>query len=137
MTNILAHINSMKCLENSPHVQFSAHGYYEMTGFWPEQVDAIISEFTFIPDCIQCQSIGCVASKHLAIFVVLRRWYKAGNWESVSRDLNQQHSWCMQVYHEIFKLVAAAYHVCVKVLDYCRIVPKLEEWANNVITLLV
>jgi hypothetical protein len=50
---------------NSPHMQFSAHGYYEMKGFWPEQVDAIITEFTLIPDSIQCRSSGCVASNHL------------------------------------------------------------------------
>lgn len=116
---------------NFPHVQFSAHGYYEMTGFWPEQVDAIVSEFTLIPDSIRCRSTGCVASKHLAIFVMLRRWHKAGNWESVSRDLRQQRSWCMQIYHEIFKLVAAAYRICVRVLDYRRIVPKLEEWGQT------
>jgi hypothetical protein len=34
---------------NFPHVQFSAHGYYEMAGFWPEQVDAIVSGFNSMP----------------------------------------------------------------------------------------
>jgi hypothetical protein len=116
---------------DDPQTQFSSHGYYEMTGFWPEQVDMISAELTLLPDVIKCRSTGCVASRHLAIFVLLRRWHKPGNWESVSRDLRQQRGWCMQIYHETFKLVASSYRKCVRVLDYRRILPKLEEWGQK------
>jgi hypothetical protein len=38
----------------------------------------------------------------------------------------------MQVYQEIFKLVAAAYRICVRVLVYRQIVPKLKEWGQTI-----
>jgi hypothetical protein len=66
---------------------------------------------------------------------MLRRWHKIENWESVSRDLHKQHLWCMQVYHEIFYLVVATYHIlCVRVLDYYKILPKLEEWGQRMLS---
>jgi hypothetical protein len=80
---------------DSPHNQFSSHGYYELTGFWPEQVAEITRELTLIPPVIKCRSTGCIATKDLAIFVLLRRWHIPGNWEGVSRDLHQQRGWCI------------------------------------------
>jgi hypothetical protein len=37
----------------------------------------------------------------------------------------------MQIYHENLKLAAAAYCICVGVLDYHQILPKLEEWVQR------
>ena len=71
----------------SPHTQFSSHAYYEMTGFWPEQLAEINQELTLIPDVIRCRRTGCFATKDLALFLLLRRWHMPGNWSSVSRDL--------------------------------------------------
>ncbi len=63
--------------------------------------------------------------------LLLRRWHKPGNWESVSRDLRQQQGWCIQMYTELLKLLVVTYQKCVHVLDYCRINPMLEEWAQQ------
>jgi hypothetical protein len=37
---------------DSPHTQFSSHGYYELTGFWPEQLEEINLELILLPDVI-------------------------------------------------------------------------------------
>jgi hypothetical protein len=37
---------------DSPHTQFSSHGYHEMTGFWPEQLVEINRELILLPDVI-------------------------------------------------------------------------------------
>ena len=71
----------------NPHTQFSSHAYYEMTGFWPEQLAVLNQELTLIPDVIRCRRTGCSATKDLALFLLLRRWHMPGNWSSVSRDL--------------------------------------------------
>jgi hypothetical protein len=80
---------------DSPHNHFSSHGYYGLTGFWPEKVAEITRECTLIPPVIKCRSTGCIATKDLAIFVLIRRWHIPGNWEGVSRDLHQQRGWCI------------------------------------------
>jgi hypothetical protein len=67
----------------------------------------------------------------MAIFLLLRRWHIAGNWSAVSRDLRRQRSWCLQIYHETFHLLASTYRKCVRVLDYRRINPLLEEWGQK------
>jgi hypothetical protein len=64
---------------DSHHIQFSSYGYYELTGFWLEQVVEITRELTLIPPVIKCRSTGCVAPKDLAIFW---RWHKPGNWKA-------------------------------------------------------
>ena len=67
----------------------------------------------------------------MAIFLLLRRWHIAGKWELVSKDMRQQRSWCILIYHEIFRLLAQYYRKCVRVLDYRRINPLLEEWGQQ------
>jgi hypothetical protein len=49
----------------SPHTKFSSHAYYELTGFWPEQVTGIVAELTLLPDVIICRSTRCRALKDL------------------------------------------------------------------------
>jgi hypothetical protein len=115
----------------NPAEQFSSHGFYELTGFCPEQVSEISRELIFIPPIIRCRSTGCIAPKELAIFLLLRRWHIPGKWDGVSRDLRQQRGWCIQIYDELFKLLVVAYRKCVRVLDYRRINPKLEEWGRQ------
>jgi hypothetical protein len=73
---------------DSPCTQFSAHGYYEMTGFWPGQVAEIRRELILLPPVIRCRYTGCVASKYLAIFLLLYGWHMTGNWEGVSRQFH-------------------------------------------------
>jgi hypothetical protein len=115
----------------NPHTQFSSHAYYEMTWFWLEQLVEINQELTLIPDFIRCRRTGCFASKDLAIFLLLRRWHMPGNWSAVRRDLRWQCSWCIQIYHETFCLLAASYRICVRVFDYRWINPLLEEWGEK------
>jgi hypothetical protein len=61
--------------------------YYQMTGFWSEEITEISNEVSLIPAVIECRRTGCCATKDLAVFVMLRRWH-ADNWEGVSRDLH-------------------------------------------------
>jgi hypothetical protein len=116
---------------DSPHTQFSSHGYFELTGFWPEQLKEINQELILLPDVIRCRRTGCCARRDMAIFLLLRRWHIVGNWSAVSRDLRHQCSWCLQIYHEIFHLLASTYRKCVGVLDYRWINPLLEEWGQK------
>ena len=116
---------------DDPINHFSSHIYYQFTGFWPEQLNEICRELTLLPDRIRCRKTGCFASKHLALFLLLRQWHVAGNWEAVSYDLWQQRSWCIQIYHETFHLLAVNYRKCVRVLDYCRINPMLRAWGQQ------
>ena len=53
----------------SPSEQFTKYMYYQMAGFWPEQVVEISRELTLIPDAIRCRRGGCAATKELAIFL--------------------------------------------------------------------
>jgi hypothetical protein len=41
--------------------------YYEMTGFWPEQVAEISRELIFLPPVIRCRYTGCVVYKDLLL----------------------------------------------------------------------
>ncbi len=74
---------------DDPTIHFSSSIYYQMTMFWPEQIEEICQELVLLPDIIKCQSTGCCATKHLALFLLLRRWHIAGTWESISYDLRQ------------------------------------------------
>jgi hypothetical protein len=38
--------------EDSLHTQFSSHGYFEMTRFWPEQLEETNQELILLPDVI-------------------------------------------------------------------------------------
>jgi len=67
----------------------------------------------------------------LALFLLLRQWHITGNWEAVCYDLRQQRSWCIQIYHEFFHLLAVNYRKGIRVLDYHRINPLLEEWGQQ------
>jgi len=116
---------------DDPTTQFTSAVYYQMTGFWPQQLEEICHEMVLLPDIIRCQSTGCRATKHFALFLLLRRWHTSGTWESVSYDLRQQRSWCIQMYHATFQLVAASYKKCVGVLDYRRINPLLSLWGQQ------
>jgi len=62
--------------------------YYQLFGFWLEQMEEICHKFVLLLDIIRCQTTGCCTPKHLALFLLLRRWHIAGNWESVSYDLH-------------------------------------------------
>jgi hypothetical protein len=86
-----------------------------MIGFWPEQVQEICLELRLLPDVIHCRRSGCKAGKEMAIFLLLRRWHIAGKRELVSKDMQQQRSWCILIYHEIFQLLAQYYRKCVRV----------------------
>jgi hypothetical protein len=71
----------------SPSHQFTKYMFYMMTGFWPEQVHQICQELTLLLDVICCRRSGCKAGKELAIFLLLRRWYIAGKWEIIRKDM--------------------------------------------------
>ena len=67
--------------------QFSSHRFYELTGFWPVQVQEICQNLSLIGDTIVCQSTRCTAPKDLAVFVLLCCWHIAGTWELVAADM--------------------------------------------------
>jgi len=60
-------------------------------------------------------------------FVLLRRWHKPGNWENVSRDLHQQHSWCMQT----MKFLSWLQVLTVYVLEYWITAEFYQSWKNG------
>jgi hypothetical protein len=53
---------------DDPSIQYSSNVYYQLTGFWPEQLQEIFRELTLLPDRIRCRKTGCSTSKHLALF---------------------------------------------------------------------
>jgi len=69
---------------DDPAMHFSSTVYYQLSGFWLEQMEEICHEFVLLPEIIRCQSTGCCAPKHLALLLLLRRWHIAGNWESIA-----------------------------------------------------
>jgi hypothetical protein len=74
-----------------PVNDFPASDFYELSGFWPGQFTEIVDNLSLIPDRVVCAETRCVATKHVAIFLMLRRWWKADKWEDVSRVLH--HGW--------------------------------------------
>jgi hypothetical protein len=119
---------------DDPSTQFTSHRFHELSGFWPEQVHEICREMALIPGTIVCPSTRCTASKELALFVVLCRWHIPSSWELVGGDLRCQRGWCIQIYSTMFDELCK-YHVCVRVLDYRRIVPLLSTWSDMMFTL--
>jgi len=113
--------------------QFSSHRFYELTGFWPVQVQEICQNLSLIGDTIVCQSTRCTAPKDLAVFVLLRRWHIAGTWELVAADMRQQRGWCIQIYLAFFQQLKDPYRKCVRVLDFRRIVPLLDTWSDMMV----
>jgi hypothetical protein len=83
--------------------QFSSHRFYELTGFWPVQVQEICQNLSLIGATIICQSTRCTAPKDLAVFVLLRCWHIAGTWELVAADMRRKRGWCIQIYLAIFQ----------------------------------
>jgi hypothetical protein len=109
--------------------QFSSHRCYELTGFWPTQLQEICQNLLLIDDRIVCPTTRCSASKDLALFVLLRRWHINGTWELVAADLRRQRGWCIQIYQVMFQHLKV-YHKCVRVLDYRQIIPQIDTWSD-------
>jgi hypothetical protein len=57
---------------DDPSIQYSSNVYYQLTGFWPEQLQEIFRELTLLPDRIRCRKTGCSTSKHLALFFIVK-----------------------------------------------------------------
>jgi hypothetical protein len=103
--------------------QFSSHRFYELTGFWPVQVQEVCPNLTLIGDTSVCQSTRCSAPKELALFMLLCHRHIVGTWELVATNMQHQRGWCIQIYLAMFQQLNNLYHECVWVLDFRRIVP--------------
>jgi hypothetical protein len=112
---------------------FPASEFYELSGFWPGQFTEIVDNLSLIPDRVVCAETRCVATKHVAIFLMLRHWKKGDKWEDVSRVLHHGWVWCIRIYHALFSLLSHHYRRLVQVIDYARILPSLEEWSNTMV----
>jgi hypothetical protein len=112
-----------------PSTQLTSHRFYELSGFWPEQVHEICQEMALIPGTLVCPSTRCTASKELALFIALCRWHIPNSWELVGADLRHQCGWCIQIYSTMFDELCKS-HACVRVLDYRRIAPLLSTWSD-------
>jgi hypothetical protein len=82
---------------------------------------------------VVCAGTRCVATKHVAIFLMLRRWKEADKWEDVSRVLRHGRVWSIRIYRALFSLLSHHYRRLVQVIDYCRILPSLEDWSNTMV----
>ncbi len=116
----------------SPLLQLTSLRFYQLSGFWPVQFSEVANEMVLIPERIVCKN-RVTASKELALFILLRRWKNEDLWEEVGHDLRRQRSWCICIYHEIFRLVARCYRNCVRVIDYRRVIPKFSEWSDKMV----
>ncbi len=81
-----------------PVNEFPASEFYELSGFWPGQFTKIVNNLSLIPDRVVCPETCCAGTKHVAIFLMLRRWKKADKWEDVSRVLPHGRVWCIKIY---------------------------------------
>ena len=68
----------------NPIEELTPYRFYQNSGFWPDQFLEISQNLILIPDVIVCDRTRCSARKELALFVLLRRWNKADNWENIS-----------------------------------------------------
>ncbi len=78
-----------------------------------------------------CPETRCTSFKQLSIFLLLRRWNKADTWDDVSQVVHRGRVWCIKMYHEVFHLLSQHYQKLVQVIDYCRILPLLEDWSAD------
>ena len=118
---------------NDPVNEFSACDFYQLSGFWPEQFEEVLSEVTKVNDPIICRRTRCRASLKLALFVLLRRWAKPDTWDDVRRCVRRKRTWCMLVCEEVFKQLRDGCQLCVRVLDYRRLTGDLLElWSDTI-----
>jgi hypothetical protein len=74
-----------------------------------------------------------VASRDVAVFLMLWQWRKADKWEDVSHVVQRGHVWCIKIYSELFILLFQYYRGLVQVLDYQHNIPLLVEWSDRVL----
>jgi len=116
-----------------PVEELLAATFFQLSGFWPGQFTEVSENLLLIPDTIICPITRCRASKKLAIFLMLRRWNKADTWDDVARTLLRCRVWCIKIYRALFQLIAHHYRILVQVIDYCRIMPLLEDWSTETV----
>ena len=114
-----------------PVAEFSSYSFYSLSGLWLQQFIEVLNNLTKIPDEICCQKTGCVSTRQLALFLLLVRWSHVATWKHVDNTFHRKRGWCMQIYQEIFAQLKDNYQVCVQVIDYRRILPKLGDWSNQ------
>jgi hypothetical protein len=90
----------------NPLAEFSAHRFYQLCGFWPDQFEEVVDYLLLIPERITCERTRCSAMKCLALFVLLRRWKKADTWDDVAHTIRRGHVWCINIYRKNFSLLA-------------------------------
>jgi hypothetical protein len=61
----------------NPLQEYSSHRFYQLSGFWPDQLIEVADNLLLLPDIMACDRTHCSVSKTLALFVMLRRWQKA------------------------------------------------------------
>jgi hypothetical protein len=117
----------------NPLAEFSAHRFYQLCGFWPDQFEEVADNLLLIPEHITCERTRCTSTKYLALFVLLRRWKKADTWDDVAHTIRRGRVWCINIYRKIFSLLAHHYRRLVQVLDYRRIIPLLADWSDEMV----
>lgn len=55
-----------------------------------------------------------------------------GTWDAVAESVNGGRCWVIAIYSATTALLVAHYRVCVQVIDFVRVRPLLEEWAETV-----
>ena len=68
----------------------------------------------------------------MALFIMFRYWRVADTWEKVAKFFQAGRVWCIVIYKATINDLCFHYRQVVKVIDYARVTPKLEEWCNVV-----
>jgi hypothetical protein len=119
-------------LEN-PLEELPSAIFHHLSGFWPMQFEEIVHNLALIPDQVVCPTTRCRSSKHRAKFILFRRWKKADTWEYVAHGIHHHQVWCIEIYRAVFELLALHYRKLVQVIDYCRIIPLLDGWSDDMV----
>jgi hypothetical protein len=72
--------------------------FYELSSFWPAWFREVVDNLHLIP----CSATRCVASKDVAVFLMLRWWKEANKWEDVTHVMWRGPVWCIKIYIELF-----------------------------------
>jgi hypothetical protein len=97
--------------------------FYELSGFWPAQLQEVVDNLHMIPRRITCSVTCCAASRDVAVFcdaaAVEESRQAAGCFLCCAKRL------CLvyKIYRELFSLLVQHYRRLVQVLDYWRIIP--------------
>ena len=114
-----------------PWRDLTEQDFKEQTGFCKRMFLACCDELTLLPGKIVA-SDGCTASKHLAMFTLLRRWSVPDTLERQARDMRRGRCWVTAIINAAIATLMQHYRKLITTFDFVRIKPELDAWADAV-----